>query len=258
MHKKKRMGEMKGDSRMKCRSHMKRALFYVSVALAAAGCVPGETVVTVTAADVECAMTGGVARAEVVMVLTNSVPAIDPKKLPERVLKDLKSSATKSPVDVMLEVLEPMEESFARSMPPGDTIKMFVQPDGTNVLLRTYIRQTAYFSSDTNKLAACHYRNLRLHIDEKGRLDFFVDESFKELRSLFAMWMGIAFDRVLERNLVEDCGIGYFLFDLVLDDPFRVKTRKVRITGEGASRFRVDGTRILHTDALIKPTLSTK
>ena len=170
----------------------------------------------------------------------------------------VKFSATNSLVDVMLEVLESMEESFARSMPPGDTIKISVQPDGTNVLLCTHIRQTAYFSSDTNKLAACHYRNLRLHIDEKGKLDFFTDESFKELRSLFAMWMGIAFDCVLGRNLVEDCGIGYFLFDLVLDDPFRVKTRRVRITGEGASKFKVDGTKILRADAQIKPTLSTK
>jgi hypothetical protein len=54
---------------------------------------------------------------------------------------------------------------------------------------------------------------------------------------------------VLGRNLVEDCGIGYILFDLVLDDPFHVKTRKVRITGEGTSRFRVDGTRISRSDA---------
>ena len=246
------------DNRRKCQSLVKKALFYVAIALAAAGCVPGETVVTVTAADVECAMTGGVARAEVVMVLTNSVPAIDLKKLPEHVSKGFKFSATNSLVDVMLEVLESMEESFARSMPPGDTIKISVQPDGTNVLLCTHIRQTAYFSSDTNKLAACHYRKLRLHIDEKGKLDFFTDESFKELRSLFAMWMGIAFDCVLGRNLVEDCGIGYFLFDLVLDDPFRVKTRRVRITGEGASKFKVDGTKILRADAQIKPTLSTK
>ena len=244
-----------------CRKRLpfvKKVLLYSALALVVAGCVPGETVVTVTAADVECAMTGGVARAEVVMVLTNSVPAIDLKKLPEHVSKGFKFSATNSLVDVMLEVLEPMEESFARSMPPGDTIKISVQPDGTNVLLCTHIRQTAYFSSDTNKLAACHYRNLRLHIDENGKLDFFTDKSFKELRSLFAMWMGATFDCVLGRNLVEDCGIGYFLFDLVLDDPFRVKTRKVRITGEGASRFRVEGTRILHTDAQIKPTLSTK
>ena len=74
--------------------------------------VPGETVVTVTAADVECAMTGGVARAEVVMVLTNSVPAINPKRCPEFILEKLKLSATNSSVDATLKILKPIEESL--------------------------------------------------------------------------------------------------------------------------------------------------
>ena len=38
-----------------------------------AGCVPGETVVTISADDVGCVMTGGVGRAEVVTTLKGSI-----------------------------------------------------------------------------------------------------------------------------------------------------------------------------------------
>ena len=210
--------------------------------------VPGETVVTVTAADVECAMTGGVARAEVVMVLTNSVPAINPKRCPEFILEKLKLSATNSSVDATLKILKPIEESLVAFMPPGDTIKLSAQPDGTNVLLCAHIRQTAFFSIDTNKLAACHFQNLRLRIDEKGELDFFVDTSFNEQREMLFCWIGhVPF---------EEWGIEYLFKSL--ENPFIVETRKVLVTGEGASKFKVDGTKILHADAKIKPTLSTK
>ena len=38
-----------------------------------AGCVPGETVVTISADDVGCVMTGGVGRAEVESILKSSI-----------------------------------------------------------------------------------------------------------------------------------------------------------------------------------------
>ena len=242
-----------------CWSFLKKALLYAAFALVATGCIPGETVVTVTAADVECAMTGGVARAEVVMVLTNSVPAIDLKKMPERVLEKLKLSATNSSVDATLKILKPIEESLVAFMPPGDTIKLSAQPDGTNVLLCAHIRQTAFFSIDTNKLEACHFQNLRLRIDEKGKLDFFVDTSFNNQREMLFYWIGHALCQELGIDVIEKWGIGC-LHDS-LGNPFIVKTRKVRITGEGASKFKVDGIdgiKILHADAQVKPTLSTK
>ena len=252
---------MKTDNRRKCQSLVKKALLYAALALASTGCVPGvpgETVVTVTAADVECAMTGGVARAEVVMVLTNSVPAIDPKKMHERVLKDLKLSATNSPVDVMLKVLECelIKEPFVAFMPPGDTIKFSARPDGTNVLLCAHIRQTAFFTSDTNKLATCHFQNLRLHIDENGKLGFYFDESFMNQR----MWCFGLMAYVLHFVFGVDDAIEGVLLDYLrgLGDPFEAESCKVLITGEGASKFKVHGTKILHADAQIKPTLSTK
>ena len=43
-----------------------------------AGCVPGETVVTISADDVGCVMTGGVGRAEVVSTLKGSIPGVYP------------------------------------------------------------------------------------------------------------------------------------------------------------------------------------
>ena len=233
-----------------CRKRLpfvKKVLLYSALALAAAGCVPGETVVTVTAADVECAMTGGVARAEVVMILTNSVPAIDPKKLPERVLKDFRIKAGNSPMDITLEVLKSIEESLAGFMPPGDTIKLSARPDGTNVLLHAHIKQNAFFSAGTNKLAACDFRSLRLHVAGNGDLNFFVDKTLARQRERLVGWMCLALCRGLKmENIMEDSVVGVVM---VLENPLRVKTRKVRITGEGASRFRVDGTRISRSDA---------
>ena len=57
-------------------------VFSVGVILVAlAGCVPGETVVTISADDVDCVMTGGVGRAEVVTTLKSSIPKFDLSKM---------------------------------------------------------------------------------------------------------------------------------------------------------------------------------
>ena len=57
-------------------------VFSVGVILVAlVGCVPGETVVTISADDVGCVMTGGVGRAEVVLTLKSSIPKFDLSKI---------------------------------------------------------------------------------------------------------------------------------------------------------------------------------
>lgn len=60
-------------------------VFSVGVILVAlVGCVPGETVVTISADDVGCVMTGGVARAEVVSTLKSSIPKFDRSKISKK------------------------------------------------------------------------------------------------------------------------------------------------------------------------------
>jgi hypothetical protein len=49
-----------------------------------AGCVPGETVVTISADDVGCVMTGGVGRAEVVTTLKSTIPKFDLSKMSKK------------------------------------------------------------------------------------------------------------------------------------------------------------------------------
>lgn len=49
-----------------------------------AGCVPGETVVTISADDVGCVMTGGVGRAEVVTTLKSSIPKFDRSRISKK------------------------------------------------------------------------------------------------------------------------------------------------------------------------------
>ena len=51
-----------------------------------AGCVPGETVVTISADDVGCVMTGGVGRAEVVTTLKSSIPKFDRSRMSKKKL----------------------------------------------------------------------------------------------------------------------------------------------------------------------------
>ena len=66
---------------------MKKILMVFSVGIVMftlAGCVPGETVVTISADDVGCVMTGGVGRAEVVSTLKSTIPKFDLSKMSKK------------------------------------------------------------------------------------------------------------------------------------------------------------------------------
>ena len=73
------------NRRLSCKDYrMKKisTVFAVGIVMAAlAGCVPVETVVTISADDVGCVMTGGVGRAEVVTTLKSSIPKFDLSKI---------------------------------------------------------------------------------------------------------------------------------------------------------------------------------
>lgn len=113
------------------------------------------------------------------------------------------------------------EETLAGFMPPGDTIKISARPDGTNVLMCIRLKQNAGFSADTNKLAACDFRSLRLHLDENGELHFSVDKAFAKQREILVGWMSFALYYGFEIDGAETYGL--VNLGMALKNPFLVR-----------------------------------
>lgn len=235
-----------------------------------AGCVPGETVVTISADDVGCVMTGGVGCAEVVSILKSSIPKFDlskiskpafeqfdlpqiPKSKLERfdrsrmsklALEQFGLSATNTALEAVQRVLKETECIYSAFLPEGDTVKLSAKEEGTNIFLFAHIKRNAMFIADSKKLPAERATDLFLYIDEKEGLEFAditFQKQFKGIEGVAGMlesYIHFAFD---SKEFGESLKWGLY----ALKNPFWAKSKKIRIVGEGVDKFKVEGLRIV-------------
>ena len=235
-----------------------------------AGCVPGETVVTISADDVGCVMTGGVGRAEVVTTLKSSIPKFDlskmskpafeqfdlpkmPKSKLERfdrsrisklALEHLGLSVTNTALEAVQKVLKETECIYSAFLPKGDSVKLSAKEEGTNIFLFAHIKRNAMFIADSKKLPAERADDLFLYIDEKEGLafaDISSQKQFEEIEGVAGMlesYIHFVFDN---KEFGESLKWGLY----TLKNPFTAKSKKIRIVGEGADKFKVEGRRIV-------------
>jgi hypothetical protein len=209
-----------------------------------AGCVPGETVVTISADDVGCVMTGGVGRAEVVSTLTNSIPKFDFSKISKLALEQFGLSATNTALEAVQKVLKETECIYSAFLLKGDSVKLSAKEEGTNIFLVAHIKRKAMFIADSKKLPAERATDLFLYIDEKEGLkfaDISSQKQFKGIEGVAGMlesYIHFAFD---SKEFGESLKWGLY----TLKNPFCAESKKVRIVGEGADKFKVEGLRIV-------------
>ena len=155
-----------------------------------AGCVPGETVVTITADDVGFVMTGGVGRAEVVTTLKSSIPKFDRSRMSKLALEQFGLSATNTALEAVQRVLKETECIYSAFLPKGDSVKLSAKEEGTNIFLVAHIKRNAMFIADSKKLPAERATDLFLYIDEKEGLafaDISSQKQFKEIEGVAGM-----------------------------------------------------------------------
>ena len=222
-----------------------------------AGCVPGETVVTISADDVGCVMTGGVGRAEVVTTLKSSIPKFDLSKMSKPAfeqfdrsrisklaLEQLGLSVTNTALEAVQKVLKETECIYSAFLPKGDTVKLSAKEEGTNIFLFAHIKRNAMFIADSKKLRAERADDLFLYIDEKEGLafaDISSQKQFEEIEGVAGMlesYIHFAFD---SKEFGESLKWGLY----TLKNPFCAKSKKIRIVGEGADKFKVEGRQIV-------------
>lgn len=209
-----------------------------------AGCVPGETVVTISADDVGCVMTGGVGRAEVVTTLTNTIPKIDLSRMSKLALEQFGLSVTNTALEAVQKVLKETKCIYSASLPKGDSVKLSAKEEGTNIFLFAHIKRKAVFIADPKKLPAERADDLFLYIDEKEGLTFADITSQKQLEQtgvlagILGSYIHLAFD---SKEFGESLKWGLY----TLKNPFCAKSKKIRIVGEGADKFKVEGLRIV-------------
>jgi hypothetical protein len=246
-------------------------VFSVGVILVAlVGCVPGETVVTISADDVGCVMTGGVGRAEVVTTLKNSIPKFDlskiskpafeqfdlpkmPKSTLERfdrsrisklALEQLGLSVTNTALEAVQKVLKETECIYSAFLPKGDSVKLSAKEEGTNIFLFAHIKRNAMFIADSKKLPAERADDLFLYIDEKEGLAFADSTSQKQFEQtevvagILGSYIHLVFDN---KEFGESLKWGLY----TLTNPFTANSKKIRIVGEGADKFKVEGRQIV-------------
>jgi hypothetical protein len=220
-------------------------VFSVGVILVAlSGCVPGETVVTISADDVGCVMTGGVGRAEVVTTLKNSIPKFDLSKISKPAFEQLGLSSTNTALEAVRKVLKGAEEIYSAFLPKGDSVKLSAKEEGTNIFLFAHIKRNAMFIADSKKLPAERATNLFLYIDEKEGLGIADSTSQKQLEQtgvlagILGSYIHLAFDN---KEFGESLAWGFY----TLTNPFLANSKKIRIVGEGADKFKVEGLRIV-------------
>jgi hypothetical protein len=192
-----------------------------------AGCVPGETVVTISADDVGCVMTGGVGRVEMVTTLTNTIPKIDLSKASKLGLKHFGLSATNTPLEVVQKVFKGAEEIYSVFLSKGDTIKLSAKEQGTNIFVTACIKRKAVFVADLKKLPAEHAKDLCLYIDEKRRLTFAGNQ--EQLEMVSGLLLGYI-DLAINSEEFTEYFEGFMWY---MSDPFSVKSDRIRILGEG-------------------------
>ena len=262
------------NRRLSCKDYrMKKisTVFAVGIVMfTLAGCVPGETVVTISADDVGCVMTGGVGRAEVVSILKSSIPKFDlskmskpafeqfdlpkmPKSTLERfdrsrisklALEQLGLSVTNTALEAVQKVLKETECIYSAFLPKGDSVKLSAKEEGTNIFLVAHIKRNAMFIADSKKLPAERADDLFLYIDEKEGLafaDISSQKQFKGIEGVAGMlesYIHFAFDN---KEFGESLKWGLY----TLKNPFMAKSKKIRIVGEGADKFKVEGRQIV-------------
>ena len=209
-----------------------------------AGCVPGETVVTVSADDVGCVMTGGVGRAEVVSILKSSIPKFERSRMSKLALEQFGLSVTNTALEAVQKVLKETECIYSAFLPKGDSVKLSVKEEGTNIFLVAHIKRNVMFIADSKKLPAERATDLFLYIDEKEGLEF-ADITFQKqfeqtevVAGILGSYIHLAFDN---KEFGESLGWGLY----ALKNPFLAKSKKVRIVGEGFDKFKVEGLRIV-------------
>jgi hypothetical protein len=100
------------------------------------------------------------------------------------------------------------------------------------------------FIADSKKLPADRADDLFLYIDEKEGLEFgdiTFQKQFKEIEGVAGMlesYIHFAFDN---KEFGESLKWGLY----TLKNPFCAKSKKIRIVGEGADKFKVEGLRIV-------------
>ena len=100
------------------------------------------------------------------------------------------------------------------------------------------------FIADSKKLPAERAEDLFLYIDEKEGLafaDISSQKQFKEIEGVAGMlesYIHFVFDN---KEFGESLKWGLY----ALKDPFCAKSKKIRIVGEGADKFKVEGRRIV-------------
>ena len=209
-----------------------------------AGCVPGETVVTISADDVGFVMTGGVGRAEVVTTLKSSIPKFDRLRISKLALEQFGLSVTNTALEAVQRVLKETECIYSAFLPKGDSVKLSAKEEGTNIFLFAHIKRNAMFIADSKKLPAERATDLFLYIDEKEGLafaDISSQKQFKGIEGVAGMlesYIHFAFDN---KEFGESLKWGLY----TLKNPFMAKSKKIRIVGEGADKFKVEGRQIV-------------
>jgi len=116
--------------------------------------------------------------------------------------------------------------------------------EGTNIFLFAHIKRNAMFIADSKKLPAERADDLFLYIDEKEGLkfaDISSPKQFEEIEGVAGMlesYIHFAFD---SKEFGESLKWGLY----ALKNPFLAKSKKIRIVGEGADKFKVEGRQIV-------------
>jgi hypothetical protein len=218
-----------------------RGVVGAAIAIVLTGCVPGETVVTISADDVGCVMSGGVGRAEVVSILTNAIPRIDLANASKGALKSWNLSETNTPLETVRKVFKGIEECFTAFLSPEERIRLSTKEEGTNIFVSAHITRKAVFIVDPKKLPAEQNKDFCLYIDEKEGLTFAKNPSEKQLEiiaGLLREYIHISFNS----KELADCAVGIYW---ILGNPFMAKSTKIRIVGDATGRFKVEGRKIM-------------
>jgi hypothetical protein len=153
-------------------------------------------------------------------------------------------SATNTALEAVQRVLKEIECIYSAFLPKGDSVKLSAKEEGTNIFLFAHIKRNAMFIADSKKLPAERATDLFLYIDEKEGLEFAditFQKQFKQtevVAGILGSYIHLAFDN---KEFGESLAWGFY----TLRNPFFVKSKKIRIVGEGADKFKVEGRRIV-------------
>jgi hypothetical protein len=153
-------------------------------------------------------------------------------------------SVTNTALEAVQKVLKETECIYSAFLPKGDTVKLSAKEEGTNIFLFAHIKRNAMFIAGSKKLPAERADDLFLYIAEKEGLavaDIPSQKQFEEIEGVAGMlesYVHFVFD-----NKEFGQSLKWGLYTLM--NPFTAKSKKIRIVGEGADKFKVEGLRIV-------------